>query len=221
MVDKNKQTEKTFSNFQEMVNAQAWKHLVRNSLPVNITDTYSFSEIMHIINHLMDASVDEMMLDGFVADLMRDYSVNLMKILRAKYPDEWKRDWKNEAYLGITCGLVFREEEAFLHIQKAYMQLEDPPQSLILMYIVAGSGADHFLTNTEITALSQKAISKGTTYESALQMAGVASDQQNTETYEYWENEALEAERKGIHTPIIVPNVLKKAFNKKGYTYED
>jgi len=216
-----KQKEKEFSNIEAMVRAKAWKYLVKNSLPVNITDTYSFVEAMHIVHHLMDASVEEMTLDGFVADLMRDYSVNLMKILRAKYPCEWQEDWKNEAYLGITCGLVFREEEAFLHVQKAYMELKDPPQSLILMHIVAGSGADHFLANNEIHALSQKAISQGTTYESALQMASVADDQQDAKAHEYWKNQALDAEKKGIHTPIIVPNILKDTFYKEGYSYEE
>jgi|GEM_PF-2949979 len=221
MFDKNRKKEKKFSNFQEMINAKAWKDLVRNSLPVNITDTYSFSEAMHIIDHLITASVEETLTDGFVSDLMRDYSVNLMKILRAKYPNEWKEDWKNEAFLGITCAIVFREEEAFLHIRKAYTGLKYPPQSLILAYISAGNGADHFLTKEQIVELSHDAIAKGITYESSLRMAALASEQHDGEKQKYWENKALDAKDSGIHTPIICPNVLKDTLDKEGYRYEE
>ena len=46
MLDKKKQAEKKFLSLEEIVSAKAWKQLVKNSLPVNITDTYSFSEAM-------------------------------------------------------------------------------------------------------------------------------------------------------------------------------
>lgn len=212
---------KSFPNIKEIINAKDWKSLVKNSLPVNIADMYSFSEAMHIVDFLIDASVEEMMEDGFTADLMRDYSVNLMKILRAKCTDEWKKDWKNEAYLGIACGLVYREEEAFEHVENAYKQLEDPPQSLILTYISAGSGPDHFLTKEQIVELSQKAIKKGMTYEASLRMAALAHDQIDFEQQKYWKNLAIEAEQQGVHTPLIIPNVLKDTFmEENGRCYE-
>jgi hypothetical protein len=213
---------KAFSNIKDIIAAKDWKFLVKNTLPVNIADTYSFSEAMHIIDHLIEASAEEMIEDGFSADLMRDYSVNLMKILRAKYPRDWKEDWKNEAFLGIVCALVFREEEAFIHIQNAYEQVEDAPQSLILAYISAGSGPDHFLTKQRIAELSQKVIEKGVTYESALHMASLACDQKDLEKQEYWEAKARDSKEKGVHTPNITPNVLKDIFKKaKGYRYEE
>ncbi len=212
---------KSFPNIKDIIAAKNWKFLVKNTLPVNIADTYSFSEAMHIIDHLIEASVDEMIEDGFTADLMRDYSVNLMKILRAKYPHDWKKDWKNEAFLGIVCALVFREEEAFVHIQNAYGQLEDAPQSLILAYISAGRGPDHFLTKERIAELSHKVIGKGVTYESALRMAALARDEQDKDKADYWDEKAEEAERRGIHTPIIIPNVIKDVYHiEEGYAYE-
>lgn len=213
---------KSFPNIKDIVAAKNWKVLVKNSLPVNIADTYSFAEAMHIVDNLIGASVDEMIEDGFTADLMRDYSVNLMKILRAKYPPEWKKDWKNEAYLGITCALVFREEEAFVHIKNAYEQLKDAPQSLILAYISAGSGPDHFLTKEQIAELSQKAIEKGVTYESALRMAALVYEQKDAKNHQYWKQQASEAEKNRMHTPIIVPDVLKDVFQgENGYRYEE
>jgi len=209
---------KEFPNIKSMVTSKDWKFLVKHSLPVNITDSYSFVEAMCIVDHVFGASVEEMIKDGFTSDLMRDYSVNLMTILRAKYPNEWKEDWKHEAYLGITCAFVYREEEAFKHIRNAYKQLDDPPQSLILAYISAGSGPDHFLTQSEISELSQKAIEKGVTYQSALRMAAMSQEKKE----QYWTKKALEAEKNKIHTPFITPNILKGISNlKEGHTYED
>lgn len=213
--------EKSYPHVQDVVAAKNWKYLVKHSLPVNLADMYSFSECMHMIDQLIEASVDAMLEDGFTADLMRDYSVNLMMILRARYAKEWKEDWKNEAFLGIVCALVYREEEAFVYIQNAYKQLEDPPQSLIFAYISAGSGPDHFLTKLQIAELIQKGVAKGITYESALQMASLAYEQKDVEKQKHWEAKAIEAEKKGIHTPMITPNVLKDLYkDKKGYRYE-
>lgn len=212
---------KPVPNIEDIVAAKDWKLLVENSLPVNITDIYSFSEAMHIADHVFEASVEQILQDGFTADQMRDYSVNLMKILRAKYPLEWKKDWKSEAYLGISCALVFREEEAFDHIENAFKQLKDPPQSLILAYISAGSGPDQFLTEEQISKLSQIAIEKGVTYESALHMASLCYDQNDFEKQKYWNEKAYDAEKNGIHTPIIIPDVLKDLPNKnRGSQYE-
>ena len=213
---------KPFPNIKGIVDAKDWKFLVKNTLPVNIADLYAFSEAMHIVDCIFEASADQMVEDGFTADLMRDYSVNLMKILRAKYSREWESDWKNEVYLGITCALVFREEEAFMHIQKAYKQVEDPPQSLIMAYISAGTGSDHFLTKEQVAELSQIAIKKGVTYESALHMALLAYEQRDFKKQRYWEEKAADAEKRGVHTPSITPNVLKDVFDKeRGYRYED
>lgn len=218
----NKEKMKSFPNIKDIVTAKDWKFLVKNTLPVNIADIYSFSEAMHIIDLLINASAEEILEDGFIADLMRDYSVNLMKILREKYSLDWKKDWKNEAFLGIICGLVFREEEAFMHIQNAYEQIEDAPQSLILIYISAGSGPDRFLSREQIIDLSQKAIAKGVTYESALHMAFLAYEQKEFEKQKYWEERASDAEKKGIHTSTIVPNVLKdRCKAEKRYQYEE
>lgn len=214
--------QQSYPNVQDVVAAKNWKYLVKHSLPVNLADMYSFSECMHMIDQLIEASVDAMLEDGFTADLMRDYSVNLMMILRARYPKEWKEDWKNEAFLGIVCALVYREEEAFVYIQNAYNQLENPPQSLIFAYISAGRGPDQFLTQPQVTELLHKGIEKSVTYEAALHMAALAYEQKDFEKQEYWKAKAVEAEQNGIHTPMITPNVLKDPFKEKSrYQYEE
>ena len=153
---------------------------------------------------------------------MRDFAVNLLIILRAKNPKEWEEDWKNEVFLGISCALVYREEEAFVYIKNAYENLDDPPQSLIFAYISAGSRPDHLLTEKEIVELIQRALKKGVTYESAERMASLASKKGDQEKCEYWEQQALEAEANKLHTPIITPNVLKGMFDlEAGYQHED
>ena len=144
-----------------------------------------------------------------------------MSILKIKYPKEWKEDWKNEAFLGIACSFVYRDEEAFQYLKNTYDKMNDPPQSLILAYIGAASGVDSFLPSKEIKKLSFKAIEKWVTYETALRMAALARDEQDKDKANYWDEKAEEAERRGIHTPIIIPNVIKDVCHiKEGYAYE-
>lgn len=213
---------KNFPDIKGTVTRKNWKFLVKNSLPVNITDSYPFVKALFIAEQLFESSADEMAEDGFTADLMRDFAVNLMTILRAKHPNEWNADWKNEAFLGIICGFVYREEEAFVYLKNAFKQLADPPQSLLLAYISAGTGPDHFLSKEEVARLSQKLIEKGATYEAALHMAFLANEQKDLGKHRYWEKKSIEAEKNGFHTPFIIPNVLKNLVQpQKGYSYED
>lgn len=109
---------------EQVIANKDWKYLVKNFLPVNFADSLTFAEGMHLVGNLISAAEDEMGKDGFTADLLRDFSVNLMIILRSKNPKEWESDWKNEAFLGIACAFVYREEEAFVYIKNAYDKLD-------------------------------------------------------------------------------------------------
>ena len=210
------------TNIKDIVARKNWNFLVKNTLPVNIADCYSVVDSMKIIGHLVEAANDGMLKDRLMIDFIRDYCVNLMIILRAKYPKEWNEDWKNEAFLGIACSFVYREEEAFEYIKNAYKQVENPPQSLILAYIGVGRGLDHFLTKEEVIELSHKAIEKGVTYEAALGMAALANEENDEKKQQYWKKKAFETEKDGIYTPIIIPNVLKDVVKgKEGYRYEE
>lgn len=206
---------------EDVINKKDWKFLVKNFLPVNFVDALTFSEVMYLVGNLIKAAEEEMERDGFMADLFRDFAVNLMIILRAKNPQEWNKDWKNEAFLGIACAFVYREEEAFTYIKHAYDRLDDPPQSLIFAFINAGSRPTRILTREEITQLIQKAIEKGVTYESSERMAMFAREMGWQDKYEYWEKKARESEEKKIHTPIITPDILKPMFDlKEGFQHE-
>ncbi len=213
------------SSIEDLIARKDWKSLVKNSLPVTVAVSYSFSEAMHIVDCLIKASSELPYEEGIIADLMRDYAVNLMIILREKFSKEWQKDWKNEAFLGVICSFVFRDEEAFKHIKNAYEQLEEPPQSLILAYISAGSRPEFPLSKQEIAELSNKAIKKKETYEAALRMAFLAYEEGDLKSVEYWNQKAEEFKRTGIHTPIITPNVIKSSFDTKceeqGYYFEE
>lgn len=206
---------------EDVIKKRDWKFLVKNFLPVNFVDIFTFSEVMYLVGHLIKAAEDEIERDGFIADVFRDFAVNLMIILRAKNPKEWGIDWKNEAFLGIACASVYPEEEAFTYIKNAYQQVKNPPQSLIFAFISAGNRYPSALTKQEISQLIQQASEKETTYESAERMAILAREMQQKKKYEYWKKKANELERKKIHTPIITPDVLKPIFDlHEGFQHE-
>lgn len=209
------------NQIDNIIRQKDWKFLIKHFLPKTIVDYLSYTQGMHLVGNLAIAAADELERDNYIADLMRDFSVNLMIALREKHPQEWKKDWKNEAYLGISCALIYREEEAFNYIKNAYEKLNDLSQSLIFAYISAGRSSDHFLTDKEIIELTQNAIKKGITYEAALRMASLANIEKDSKKCEYWEQKALEAEENKVHTPLITPNILKEMFKTEdGYQHE-
>jgi len=200
-------------DLNDIIKKKDWDILIRNVLPVTIAISFPFEESMHVVGNLLNDSGGE---DGDLALFMRDYAVNLMIILREKFPQNWKKDWKNEAFLGICCSLVYREEKAFKYLKNALGLFEDPPQSLILTYIRVGAAPCYFLSTKEIAELAQRAAKSGITFEVAQQMADSATTREGKN---YWERKAAEAN--SIHTPVIVPNILKNVLKPiEDYPYE-
>ncbi len=200
-------------DLKDIVKKKDWEILIRKFLPVTVAISFPFEESMHVVGILLNDSGGE---DGDLSLVMRDYAVNLMIILREKFSQEWKEDWKNEAFLGVCCSLVYREEKAFKCLKNALGLFENPPQSLILTYIRVGAAPCYFLSAKEIAELAQRAAKSGITFEVAEQMANSATTREDKN---YWERKAAEAN--SIHTPVIVPNILKNVLRPvEGYSYE-
>jgi len=209
-------------NINKLIDKKQWEYLVMKCLPVNVADSLSFYDAMRVVDDLTKQSTESPVWGTELADFMRDFSVNLMIILRARYPKEWSQDWKNEVFLGIWCGLVYREEEAFVYIKNAYEKKDDPPQSLILAYLGSGNTCDSPFSKEERCSLVDAAIKKGITYESALAMASIAREELRGDEAEMWAIKAEEAKKNGVHTPIIVPDSLKEASQlDDDYKYEN
>lgn len=205
-----------------LVENKNWEALIRTYLPVTVAISFSFEKGMHIVDELLRASSHITTKNGNWAIFTQEYCANLLRMLRIKYPIEWQKDWKNEAYLGIICSLVYRNEEAFKYVQNAYNCLNDPPQSLILAYLNAGDTPDQFLSKEKIDQLTKKGLEKGITYETAQLAASLAIFYDDEQMEKYWLEKAEQAEAEGIHTPIIVPNVIKDVSNlEPGFEYEE
>ncbi len=184
-----------------------WIILIHEFNPWQISENYPYSEAMQIVGHLIlkSGEID----DGLEIDLLQNYAVDLMILLRKTHPHEWSQDWKNEAFLGILCGITQRSAEAFIFCKNAFQNHPSPPQSIILPYISSGRSVEHFMTDLEMNKLSEMAVEKGITYESALHMSHLETTKGNQTKAQFWKDEALKAQKNHIHTSCIVPNLLK------------
>src|SRR3990167_7396210 len=83
-----------------------WIALIHEFNPWQIAENYPYSKAMHIAGYLMlkSSEID----DGLEIDLLQNFAVDLMILLRKAHLNEWSEDWKNEAYLGILCGIIQR-----------------------------------------------------------------------------------------------------------------
>lgn len=206
----------TNMNIEEMIHNKDWKNLIDTYLPITVANTFSFEDCMRCSGQLLNDSAE--IQDGNLAVFMRDYAVNLMLAVRQRYKEEWKKDWKCEAFLGLCCSLVYREEEAFEYLQNALEQSKEPSQSLILAVYRVGSSPNDFLSESEKEALAIRAVQQGVTCESAWVRASCAKSK---EERAYWEQQASSAELKKLHTPIIVPDVIKLIMpNIEDFSYE-
>ena len=86
----------------QFVRRKDWKSIIRYFTPQEVVDFYSYEQSMHLLGYLMIAATDEICIDEALADSIRRVSVDLMIEIRSKFSKEWEKDWKNEAFLGIS-----------------------------------------------------------------------------------------------------------------------
>ena len=202
-------------DLENLIQNKQWELLIRNILPVTISVSIPYNESMRIVAEIWNESPN---VEGNLGLFLCDYAVNLMLVLRERFPEEWGKDWKNEAFLGICCTTVYREEEAFRCLKSSFDALSDPPQSLVLRLIRIAGPPNAFLEDEERVKLSQLALEKGITVEMAETMGDLVHSK---EERLYWKKQMKEAEYKHSHTATIVPDCLKNILvTHKDYPYE-
>jgi len=186
---------------REIARQKDWRRLLVNFIPSQVVNTFTFTESMRIAEALYDQYFlfeESEKNDGTDNVFMAQYAISLLLELRRKFPKEWEDDWKNEAYLGVLCGVSYREERGFECLKNAYSKHPDPPAELILAFVESGTMSRRFLSDKEVLELCQKAIDKELTYDTAMKMACATDSEEWREKAETLTN----------HTPQIIPDAL-------------
>lgn len=141
-----------------------------------------------------------------------NYVIDVFFAIRDHYPEKWNQDWKNDLYVTIPCEIVLRYQEIYDSCKSVYERLLPDPPALVLFYF-----ANCYFLPPEVDTISQdaaiklfkKSIDKKLAYEAALLLRNIYNYRNDKANYDYWDAIAKDAERKNLHNPVIIPDVLK------------
>lgn len=69
---------------------------------------------------------------------LQQYAINLILSVKSKFPNEWEKDWRNEAFLGNAYNVLLGDDRNYNERHKAYLRAYKksdpvPPELLIAL----------------------------------------------------------------------------------------
>lgn len=151
-----------------------------------------------------------------------DCLVDLLEWTKRGHSKEWSFDWKNDAYFATMMHLMTCENEAFALVQHLVGTFEDPPQSLILLYLFLSGSPDISISEDEKNRMILLANRKDVTHESARWMVRYYDAIGDHEKLTEWQALSKELKADGIHAKVIVPQSMQPYLNgDPHFRYED
>ena len=145
---------------------------------------------------------------------LKEYATILWFAIREKYPTEWAADWKNEAFLGISCQKnLWRCDLALDCYFRAYNSLKNPPHTLLLLLAGCDTAPIPPISIDERKKYAEKALEMALTFNTANQMYIIYRQISEKKGEKIWLKKAEELDQKRIYSPSIIPNAYKTMVN--------
>lgn len=191
------------NNLESLAQKKQWYKLISSYTPKEICEKTSFETSMRLM--------DDLFYENFTNTELQEYALDLGFQIKKFFPKKWVTDWKNEAFLGNMCAILWRYDDQYNCFKRALELVKDPPESLLLL--LAGcinSPGDPPISDAESECYLLKAIEKKRTYEGALKMRALYERKGEKNLEQYWDNESDRLEKANIRSGPVVPDVLKE-----------
>jgi hypothetical protein len=190
------------NKLQELISINDWSLIVSNYSIKDVCSLLSFSEAMHVVEHLFyDIQDDE----------KQQYALKLAFEIKDRFKKEWASDWKNDVFLGDLCAMLWLYDERYLCYKRAYDKLEDPPAELLLLISNCNSAPGiPPISDDESEVYLKKALKKKLTCEGALAMRGLYRLKEEKVQEDHWDQVYQKLEKEKAYSDQLIPDVLKE-----------
>lgn len=175
--------------------------------PESVAQPLSYEDAMNVAREIFRSDYGN--------DAVINYAIDLFLAVRKRYLNEWDQDFKNSLYVSFLCELTLRYQEAFDLTKEVYERsLPTPP------YLASFSFANtYFLPKPDVDTISEDealrlfkaSFEKEATYEAATLIAEIYQARGDVGQADYWQLKAEDAEKQGLHVPVITPDVFHKS----------
>lgn len=191
----------SLNKLKELISQKKWDRLIRQYSANDVCLSLSFSEAMHLTEHLF--------YDDIRNDENQQFALKLAFEIKNHFKNEWEQDWKNDIFLGNLCDMLWLYEERYLCYKRAYEKLSDPSHELLLLLAGCQFAPEPPITEEESEFYLRKALEKQVTAEAALMMRSLYRDKNDQHQEKYWDRMYKKLDKEDVHSDVIVPNVLR------------
>lgn len=127
-----------------------------------------------------------------------NFSVDLLQLIRKKYPHDWDSDWRNDLFLVDVCNFTtLRPSECYEAYKRASLKFNSnlPPILLIALagcYLFPGNP----ISIHEAEKLVMAALEKEKSIEAVVLIRGICKMQEREQEFNYWDKILTELEKK-------------------------
>lgn len=190
------------NNIKELISQKRWDSLVSLYSPKEVCLSLNFSEAMWLTKLIF--------YDDMYNDTNQDFGLKLAFEIKNHFDNQWKKDWKNDVFLGDLCSFLCLYDERYICYKRAYDKLTDPPAALLLLLAGCHSApGTPPITEEEAESYLKKSADKKITFETALMMRTFFESRGDKSQVEYWDQLYKKLEKENISADLMIPDIFR------------
>ncbi len=191
-------------NINHLFADKQWEEIAHSYNPEEVISKLAFNNALTVAYKLLyNDKWDES---------LQIYSVNLLTILRTKYPSDWNSSWRNDAFLGLACNIIFDYDGRYQAYLNAYKKANPPPPELLIELarccICPGKPP---ISYDEAIALLERSIEEHQYIDAIGLLKTLYGYKNNKEKESYWNEMLKKIGEKGERSPPLEPSFLREA----------
>lgn len=185
----------------DLIKKHDWPLIYKRYTTDQIVEELSFEEGMRLAY--------QMLINKEGDDDLMNFAVDLLQLIRKKYPKNWESDWKNDLFLGDACHITMRYNERYEAYKRASLKFNSVPSNLLVSlarcYSAPGKPP---ISIDEAEDLIRAALEKEKSIEAVTLIRGICKSMEREEEFSYWNKVLEELEKKEAYMKSEWPELL-------------
>lgn len=142
-------------------------------------------------------------------ETLQSYAVDLLVALRQRSPDQWSKDWRNDAFLGTAADVALRYDLRYEAVRRAFEAAEPPPAELRVRlarcYMAPGEAR---VTEDDAIGLLEAALDERPLAEAAEMLENIYRLRGDSDAEKRWEKRLVTLRSEGEEMRPLEPAAL-------------
>ncbi len=190
----------------DLIEKQNWIKIYKNWIPDQIVEKLSYEDSMCLAY--------QMLINKEGNEDFRNFAVDLLQIIRNRFQQNWRCDWRNDLFLGDACHITMRLTERYEAYKRASLMfntMDDlPPTLLVSLARCYSAPGNPPISIKEAEKFAKVAVNKERSIESVTILRGIYKTLKKEKEFSYWDHILDKLEKKKLYARNEWPAFLEK-----------